>query len=71
MKTIKAFIESHPVATYFDLVFAIWWGGVLMVVGPGGFPGTKEDFRTLLPFVILALLAGPLSKHRVDRPLLW
>jgi membrane protease YdiL (CAAX protease family) len=59
MKTIKAFIESHPLLTYFALAFAISWGGVLMVVGPGGFPGTQEQYETLLPFVGLALLAGP------------
>jgi hypothetical protein len=29
------------------------------VVGPGGFPGTKEQFETLFPFVAWAMLAGP------------
>jgi CAAX protease family protein len=41
------------------LAFAISWGGVLTVVGPGGIPGTAEQFETLLPFVVLAMLAGP------------
>jgi uncharacterized protein len=59
MTTIKAFIKSHPVLTYFALAFAISWGGVLIVVGPGGFPGTLEQFETLLPFAILAMLVGP------------
>ena len=60
MTTIRAFIERHPVLTYFALTFAISWGGFLMVVGgPGGFPGTPEDFETLLPLVALAMLAGP------------
>jgi hypothetical protein len=57
--TIKAFIMRHPVATYFALTFAISWGGVLMVLGPGGIPGTAEQVETLLPFAVLALLAGP------------
>ena len=41
------------------MAFAISWGGFLMVVGPGGFPGTQEQLETLLPFVVLAMLAGP------------
>ena len=42
-----------------SLTFAISWGGILLVVGPGGFPGTPEQFETLLPLVGLAMLAGP------------
>jgi uncharacterized protein len=59
MKTIKAFIKSHPLLSYFALVFAFSWGGVLIVVGPGGFPGTKEQFETLFPMALLAMLVGP------------
>jgi membrane protease YdiL (CAAX protease family) len=59
MSTIKTFIKSHPVPTYYALVFVISWGGILFVVGPGGIPGTREQFERLLPVVILALLAGP------------
>ena len=60
MTTIKALIKRHPLLGYFALAFAISWGGVLLVIGgPGGIPGTKEEFETLLPFVILAMLAGP------------
>lgn len=33
MTTIKAFIERHPVATYFSLAFAISWGAILLAVG--------------------------------------
>jgi uncharacterized protein len=53
------FVRRHPVLTYFILTFAISWGGVLIVVGPGGFPGTPETFQRLLPAVVLAMLAGP------------
>jgi membrane protease YdiL (CAAX protease family) len=61
MRTIKAFINSHPVATFYALVFAISWGGILLVVGvgPGGIPATKEQSVMLFPFVLLALFAGP------------
>ena len=59
MISIRAFIKGHSVATYFVLAFAISWGGILLVVGPGGFPGTPEQFDTLLPWVGLAMLVGP------------
>jgi len=59
MTAIKAFIERHSVTTYFALTFVISWGGILIVVGPGGIPGTREEFERLLPVVILAMLAGP------------
>jgi hypothetical protein len=44
MTTIKAFIKSNPVLTYFALAFALSWSGILIVVGPGGIPGTREEF---------------------------
>src|SRR5215208_2779224 len=61
MKAIKALVKSHPVVSYFALVFASSWGGVLTVVGvgPGGFPGTREQSEMLFPFVYLAMLVGP------------
>ena len=60
MKTIRVFIQRHPALTYFALAFAISWGGVLLIIGgPGGIPGTPEQFRTLVPLMGLAMLAGP------------
>jgi membrane protease YdiL (CAAX protease family) len=60
MKTIKAFIKGHPLLSYYTLMFAISWGGILLVVGgPGGLPATKEQAETLMLFVLLALFAGP------------
>jgi membrane protease YdiL (CAAX protease family) len=41
------------------LACAISWGGVVAVVGFDGFPGSAEDFRALLPTVVIAMLAGP------------
>jgi membrane protease YdiL (CAAX protease family) len=60
MTTVKAFIKRHPLLTYFALTFTISWGGILLIIGgPGGIPGTKEQTEMLLPFVILAMIAGP------------
>lgn len=59
MNAMKAFIKRHPVPAYYVLVFAISWGGILIVVGPGGLPATKEQAEMLFPFVLLALFAGP------------
>ncbi len=60
MTTTKVFIKRHPVATYFALAFAVSWGGVLLVIGgPEGIPGTREELETLLPYAIVAMLAGP------------
>jgi hypothetical protein len=44
MTTIRAFIKRNPVLTYYALTFALSWGGILIVVGPGGIPGTREEF---------------------------
>jgi hypothetical protein len=49
MTTIKAFIKSHPVLSYFALVFAISWGGMLLLILAGGSSGIP----------MLAWVAGP------------
>jgi hypothetical protein len=60
MTTIKAFIKSYPLLSFYALAFAISWGGILFVVGgPGGVLGTKEEIDRLLLFVMLAWFAGP------------
>src|SRR5215207_9347563 len=59
MRTIKAFVKSHPLLSYFALTFAITWGGFVLAVGPGGIPATKEEFTTLPLGAILAVLVGP------------
>jgi uncharacterized protein len=59
LKTIKAFIKSHPLLSYFALVFAITWGGFVLAVGPGRIPATKEEFATMPLGAILAVLTGP------------
>lgn len=59
MTTIKAFINRHAVLTYYAVVFAISWGGLLVLAGPGGVPGTQEQVEALFPFMLLVLFAGP------------
>ena len=59
MTTIRALITRYPVPTYVALTFALSWGGVLIVVGPDGIPGTSEQLETLFPFAFLAMLVGP------------
>jgi membrane protease YdiL (CAAX protease family) len=61
MNTIRAFIKRHPVLSYYAMVFAISWGAILLVVGlgPGGIPAAKEQVGALMPFMLLALFAGP------------
>jgi len=56
---MTASITRHPVLTYFALAFALSWGALLTVVGPGGFNGTTEPTNAQLPFVFLAMFAGP------------
>jgi membrane protease YdiL (CAAX protease family) len=59
MTTLDAFVRRHPVPIYFAVTFAISWGGVLAVLGPGGVPEDKDRYATVLPFAIGAMLAGP------------
>ena len=57
---ILVFIKKYPVPVYFALTFAISWGGILLVIGgPGRILCPSEQFATLLPLVIMAILAGP------------
>ncbi|MBN2115811.1 MAG: CPBP family intramembrane metalloprotease [Anaerolineales bacterium] len=52
-------IKKYPVLTYFALAFMISWGCILIVTGLDGFMGTREISEAQLPFVYLAVLAGP------------
>jgi uncharacterized protein len=60
MTTITAFIKKYSVLTYFALTFAISWGGLLAIGGPGGTTsGTAWQSNPRLPLMILAMLGGP------------
>ena len=55
----SVFIKRHPLLIYYALTFTISWGGILIIIGPGGIPGTTEEFQRMFLIVSLALLAGP------------
>ena len=60
MTTIKAFVERHPLLSFYALAFAITWGGLIMVVGgPSEILGTPQLLGKRLALVMLAWLAGP------------
>jgi membrane protease YdiL (CAAX protease family) len=59
MKTIRAFIERHPLLTYFTLTFVVSWAGIIMVVGPSRISTNRlpSDMQTAL--VYPTMLLGP------------
>jgi membrane protease YdiL (CAAX protease family) len=56
---LKNLMRSHPVAAYYGLVFAISWGGILIVTLPTGIPGNADQVARLMPFALVPLFAGP------------
>lgn len=59
MTLSSAVVKRRPVLAFYLLVFAISWGGILMLVAPGGIPGPPEQVERLFPFALVALFAGP------------
>ena len=60
MTTIKAFVERHPLLSFYALAFTITWGGLIVVVGgPSEILGTPQLLGKRLALVMLAWLAGP------------
>jgi membrane protease YdiL (CAAX protease family) len=60
MTSFKTFIKRYPVLTFYILVYAISWGGILLLIGgPGTIPGTDEQVQRLFFPALLAYFAGP------------
>ncbi len=55
----KAWLRSHPLLAYYAVVFAISWGGILLVAGPSGPFYSKANPEELTQFIYFAALAGP------------
>lgn len=57
---MKNFIRRFPVLSYYLLVFAISWGGILILIGgPGNIPGTEEQVGKLFFPALVIMFAGP------------
>ena len=59
MLAIESFGRRHPALCFYAIVFIISWGGLLLLVGPGGIPGRPEQVAKLMPIALAALFAGP------------
>jgi hypothetical protein len=55
----RTWLRSRPVPTYYALVFAISWGGILLAVGPGGLVNSTANPQQLTQFIYVSALAGP------------
>jgi membrane protease YdiL (CAAX protease family) len=53
------FIKQHPVLSFYVLTFAISWGGMIIAVGLGGMPRDPAQLATMIPVMVVAMLAGP------------
>jgi membrane protease YdiL (CAAX protease family) len=56
---IEDAIKRHAVLLYTALAFALSGGGLLLVVGPGGFPLNAAQFASFGPLMYAPILAGP------------
>ena len=69
-KTIKAFIKSHPLLTFFALTFAISWSGMLLVIAVGVSGGVPMLAWVAGPPIAGILLTGHLHVRAGFRDLL-
>jgi membrane protease YdiL (CAAX protease family) len=56
---IKHVLERHPLLSYFVIVFAVAWGGILLVLGPSGLQPAATRAMQMVVLVFLAMLLGP------------
>jgi len=59
MKRVLRLTKRYPLSAFFFLTFAISWISVFLVMGTGGMLGSEEISESLMPFVYLATLLGP------------
>jgi len=72
---VKAFIQRHPVATYFSLVFLISYGSFLLVVGPkllrGGTEQASDAEYVLSQSWLLGVCCRPVDGRRCGCHAVW
>ncbi len=54
--TIEAFIQKHPVLSFYSVVFLISWGGFFLAVGPT----TSMEVVNIPLIAVVSLAAGPI-----------
>jgi membrane protease YdiL (CAAX protease family) len=59
MSALRAWMQKHPGLTYYVLVFAISWGGILLLIPVIGIPKTGEDAIQMMPPMLVVMFAGP------------
>jgi membrane protease YdiL (CAAX protease family) len=57
-ETLKLFIRTRPVLAYCILTFAISWGVILILVGPGGVPVNKDFLERGQAMLLAPAAAG-------------
>jgi hypothetical protein len=55
---MMSLLRSHPVQTYYALVVAISWGGILVATGPSGLFNSSANPAVLTQFIYLAALSA-------------
>lgn len=62
MVKLRAFVQRHPLATYFGMTYLISWGGAFLVVAPKllrGMPISQVDGLLMFPVLLLGpIIAG-------------
>jgi membrane protease YdiL (CAAX protease family) len=59
MTTIRAFVKSHPLLSYFALAFVISWAGIVLVVGPSGISANSLPSDMQVALLFPTMLVGP------------
>lgn len=61
MAASRAFVQEHPLLSYFALTFLLSWGCIVLAVWAytGGLSPTPEQFQLTVPFTVPAMLLGP------------
>lgn len=58
---MKAILKRHPILAYYSLAFAISWGAILLIVGPGGFLATTSTSPSFALVGFTSLLGPSLA----------